>query len=350
MAQTEPYDVIIVGGGPAGLTAGLYTARDRYRTLMLEKNGLPGGQIMLTERIENYPGYEHVTGPGLIDHMVNQVKAFGAELVAGQETTAIARQPAASAAERKGGLIEVQTNAGEGRHLARAVILAPGSDYRRLGAPGEDEMRQAGKVSYCATCDGAFFRDKHVLAVGGGNTAVEDTIYLARRFTRKITMIHRRREFRAQQVLVDELRELAKEKDIDIRLPYVLERLVPAEGGQTLDRVEVRNVETGAVEKIAVEGVFVFVGMVPNTGFLKGAVKINEAGYIACDPTTLKTSMPGVFVAGDCRQRAAMQLATACGDGVVAAMMMKQYLKDPSWWTRGPAPGEPQTAGEPVGW
>ena len=333
----SPYDVIIVGGGPAGLAAALYAARDRYRTLVLEKNGLPGGQILLTERIENYPGYEHVTGPGLIDHMVNQVKAFGAELATGQEATALARQ--------KGGLIEVQTNAGEGRSFARSVILAPGSDYRRLGAPGEDEMRQAGKVSYCATCDGAFFRDKHVLTVGGGNTAVEDTLYLARRFTRKITMIHRRREFRAQQVLVDELRELAKEKDIDIRLPYVLERLVPAEDGQTLDHVEVRNVETGAVEPIAVDGVFVFVGMVPNTKYLRGAVRMNEAGYIACDSTTLKTSMPGVFVAGDCRQRAAMQLATACGDGVVAAMMLKEYFRDPASWKKAAA----EEAGE-EGW
>ena len=320
----SPYDVIIVGGGPAGLSAALYAARDRYRTLVLEKNGLPGGQIMLTERIENYPGYEHVTGPGLIDHMVKQVQAFGAEIATGQEATAIARQA--------GGLLEVQTNAGEGRHVARAVILAPGSDYRRLGVPGEDAMRQAGKVSYCATCDGAFFRDQHVLTVGGGNTAVEDTLYLARRFTRKITMIHRRREFRAQQILVDELRELAKQKDIDIRLPYVLERIVPDEGGERIARVEVRHVETGAVERLQVDGVFLFVGMVPNTKFLRGVVAMDEAGYVACDCTTLKTSLPGVFVAGDCRQQAAMQLATACGDGVIAAMMLKEYFRDPSSW------------------
>ena len=336
MTET-PHDVIIIGGGPAGLAAALYASRDRYRTLILEKSGLPGGQIMLTERIENYPGYEHVTGPGLIDHMVKQVRAFGAQIATGQEATEIARQ--------KGGLLEVGTNAGEGRHVARAVILAPGSDYRRLGVPGEDAMRQAGKVSYCATCDGAFFRGKHVLTVGGGNTAVEDTIYLARRFTRKITMIHRRREFRAQQVLVDELKALAAEKDIDIRLPYVLERIVPGAGGRSIDRVEVRNVETGAAEPIAVDGVFVFVGMVPNTKFLHGAAKMNEAGYVACDCTTLKTSMPGVFVAGDCRQRAAMQLATACGDGVVAAMMLKEYFRDPSSWKK-----TPHEEGDEEGW
>jgi thioredoxin reductase (NADPH) len=328
----SPYDVVIVGGGPAGLAAALYTARDRYRTLILEKNGLPGGQIMLTERIENYPGYEHVTGPGLIEHMARQVKAFGAQIATGQDVTGISR--------RGDGLIEIETNAGEARHVARAVILAPGSDYRKLGVPGEDQLRQAGKVSYCATCDGAFFRDKHVLAVGGGNTAVEDTIYLARRFVRKITMIHRRREFRAQQVLVDELQALGKEKDVEICLPYVLERIVADSTGEQIDHVEVRNVETGSVESLRVDGVFVFVGMVPNTKFLQGRVALNEAGYIACDPATLKTSLPGVFVAGDCRQQAAMQLATACGDGVVAAMMLKDYFRDPANWKTAPTKTE----------
>ncbi len=323
----KQYDVIIVGGGPAGLAAALYASRDRYSTLVLEKNGLPGGQILLTERIENYPGYEQVTGPGLIDHMVKQVRRFQAELATGQEVTSLVR--------REDGRLEVQTNAGEGRFLARAVILAPGSDYRKLGVPGEDELRQAGKVSYCATCDGAFFRDKHVLTVGGGNTAVEDTIYLARRFARKVTMVHRRREFRAQQVLVEELRELAKEKDIDIKLPYVPLRLVPAPGGEQIDHVELRNVETGAIENLKVDGVFVFVGMVPNTKFLRSVVAIDEAGYIACDCTTLKTSLPGVFVAGDCRQQAAMQLATACGDGVVAAMMLKEHFRHPDGWKTG---------------
>ena len=329
MTET-PYDVIIVGGGPAGLAAALYTSRDRYRTLILEKSGLPGGQIMLTERIENYPGYEQITGPGLIDHMVKQVRAFGAEIAAAQETTALRRAA--------GGLLEIETNAGEKRFLARAVILAPGSDYRRLGCPGEDEMRQAGKVSYCATCDGPFFRDKHVLAVGGGNTAVEDAIYLARRFVRKLTLVHRRTEFRAQQVLVEELRKLAEEKDIDLLMPFVLERIVPDAAGKAIDHVVIRNKETGAVQEVRVDGVFVFVGMVPNTKFLRGAVAMNEAGYVACDPTTLKTSMPGVFVAGDCRQQAAMQLATACGDGVVAAMMLKEFYRNPASWKEGLPP------------
>jgi len=324
MSENDVCDVIIVGAGPAGLAAGLYAARDRYRTLLLDKNGLPGGQIMLTEAIENYPGYEHITGFELIEHMKTQVLNFGAEIRTNQTVTGLSR--------RDDGLLELACNGGETKFLAKAVILSPGSDYRRLDVPGEDQMRQATRVSYCATCDGAFFRDKEVLVIGGGNTAVEDTIYLATRFTKKITMIHRRTEFRAQQVLVEELHNIASQHNIDIKLPYVLQRIVPSNNGDRIDHVEIKNLDTGAVERLAVDGVFVFVGMVPNTQFLKGTLKMNDAGFIACDCTTLKTSMPGVFVAGDCRQRAAMQLATACADGVVAAMMLKEYYRDPSTW------------------
>ncbi len=324
------YDVIIVGGGPAGLAAALYTARDRYSTLILEKNGLPGGQIMLTERVENYPGYEQVSGPDLIESMHKQVKAFGAQTATSQAVTAMTKRP--------DGVIEVQVNKGEAAYAARVVILAPGSDYRQLGVPGEQVMRQAGKVSYCATCDGAFYRGKHVLTVGGGNTAVEDTIYLVNRFVGKATMIHRRGEFRAQKVLVEELYELARKKDLAIKLPYVLEEIVPNSDKSQIDHVRLRNLDNDQAEQLNVDGVFVFVGMVPNTEFLRGVVAMNKAGYIACDPTTLKTSMPGVFVAGDCRQQAAMQLATATGDGVLAAMMIKEYFRNPATWV--------QTAGE----
>ena len=324
MAESREYEVIIVGGGPAGLAAALYTARDRYRTLVLEKNGLPGGQIMLTEGIENYPGLERITGPQLVEQQRRQVEKFGAEIAVNKGVTAMKR--------REDGRIDVEVNGGEATYIARAVILAPGSDYRKLGVPGEELMRQAGKVSYCAICDGAFYRDKHVLTVGGGNTAVEDTIYLATRFVGKTTMIHRRREFRAQAVLVEELHETAKQKDIDIKLPYVLEEIVPTVDATAIDHVLLRNVETGAAEQVKVDGVFVFAGMIPNTAWLKGIVALNNAGYVMCDCTTLKTSMRGVLVAGDCRHMAAMQLATACGDGVLAAMEIKEYFRSPSSW------------------
>jgi thioredoxin reductase (NADPH) len=336
MSDDGLIDVVIVGGGPAALAAALYAARDRYRTVILEKNGLPGGQIMLTERIENYPGYKLITGPDLIQQMREQAEGFGAQVAVNQVVESLRR--------RGDGVLEVGVDGGATVYRAKAVILAPGSDYRRLDVPGEDVMRQATRVSYCATCDGAFYRDKHVLTVGGGNTAVEDTIYLAKRFVRKTTMIHRRKEFRAQKVLVEELYATAKSKDIDIKLPYVLTEIVPNADQTEIDHVTLRNVETNAVEQLQVDGVFVFVGMVPNTAFLRGVVEMNEAGYIAADPVALRTSLPGVFVAGDCRQQSAMQLATACADGVVAAMMLKYHFRDPAWWSK-PAPKD--TAG---GW
>ncbi|MDP6677428.1 MAG: FAD-dependent oxidoreductase, partial [Verrucomicrobiota bacterium] len=301
--------------------------------LMLEKNGLPGGQIMLTEDVENYPGYQKIGGFDLIERMKAQVLRFGAEIAVNRAVTSLRR--------RDDGLLELEINAGERSHVARAIILSPGSDYRVLGVPGEQQMRQATRVSYCATCDGAFYRDKHVLTVGGGNTAVQDTIYLAERFVRKATMIHRRREFRAQMVLVEELHKVAADKGIDIKLPYVLEEIVPNADGAEIDHVRIRNVETDATEQVKVDGVFVFAGMTPNTAWLREVVEMDEAGYIVANPLTMRTSMPGVFVAGDCRRQAAMQLATACADGVVAAMMLREYFRDPSAW---PAAGVGEVA------
>ena len=335
MVEDDLYDVIIVGGGPAGLSAALYAARDRYRTLVLEKNGLPGGQILLTERIENYPGYENISGPDLIDQMVKQVERFGAQIKTSSEVTSLARND---------GHFVVSVNDGEKLYRARAVILAPGSDYRKLGVPGEDSMRQATRVSYCATCDGAFYRDRPVLAIGGGNTAVEDTIYLVQRFNAKATLVHRRTEFRAQRVLVEEMQELARQGKLEVKVPYVVEEIVPDAAGQNIDHVRVRNLATHQTEALKVDGVFVFVGMVPNTRWLADTVQMNLAGYIAADPRTLQTSTRGIFVAGDCRQEAAMQLATACSDGVVSALVLKDYLKDPKVWGK-PLPQEDVSSG-----
>ncbi|MHC4717939.1 MAG: NAD(P)/FAD-dependent oxidoreductase, partial [Planctomycetota bacterium] len=260
MSEPDIYDVIIVGAGPAGFAAALYTTRDRYSTLILEKSGLAGGQIMLTNEIENYPGYESITGPDLIAHMQKQVENFGASVTVGAEVTGLSR--------RDDGILAVETNAGEKAYLGRAVILSPGSDYRQLGVPGENELREATRVSYCATCDGAFYRDKHILAVGGGNTAVEDTIYLAERFASKVTLVHRRKEFRAQQILVEELYTKAAEHNIEIKLPYVLTEIVADAEGKEIGHVKLKNVKTGQVEQLKVDGVFIFVGMIPNTRWL----------------------------------------------------------------------------------
>lgn len=332
--QTD-YDVIVIGGGPAGLAGALYSSRDRFRTLILEKRGLPGGQIMLTERIENYPGYEFISGPDLISKMVKQCENFGTEIRTNVEVARLERG--------RHGVLTVHTVEDEAL-TARVVILSPGSDYRPLGVPGELKFRGSG-VSYCGTCDAPFFRGKHVVAVGGGNTAVEETIYLAK-FAAKVTLVHRRSEFRAQKVLVEELyAAAAKGGNLQFRLDSVVEEIV---GDAKVTGVRLKNVATGQAEVYPCDGVFIFVGMDPNTGWLKGFVELDEYGFIKADPKYMRTTVPGVFVVGDCRTASALQLATACGDGVVAAIMMKRYLKDPQWWVHDLSPAPDGV--EPVGW
>jgi len=315
------YDIIVVGAGPAGLAAALYTSRDRLRTLILEKF-MPGGQINNTDRIENYPGIERIDGPGLIQQMQNQVAGFGAEIKTGCQVTALEKQ--------KDGNITVSCD--EDKYTARAVILAPGSDYRKLGIPGEEEFRNAGAgVSYCGTCDAPFFKGRQVVAVGGGNTALEETLHLAK-FAEKVTIIHRRDEFRAARVLTEELLEKANEPNSNLFIKYsTVAAAIQGEG--KVQSVRLKDVKTGREESFSCDGVFIFVGMVPNTDFLEGFVELTERGFIKCDCAYLRTNTPGVFAAGDCRIGAAMQLATAAGDGVVAAMMVKQYFRDPNWWS-----------------
>ncbi|MHC4726765.1 MAG: NAD(P)/FAD-dependent oxidoreductase [Planctomycetota bacterium] len=318
--MSENYDCIIVGGGPAGLGAALYTARDRMKTLILEKF-MPGGQIINTDRIENYPGIERIDGAGLIMQMQKQVENFGAEIKIGSEVTSLEKL--------EDGNIAVFCD--KDKYIARAVILTPGSDYRKLGVPGEEEFRNAGAgVSYCGTCDAPFFKGKQVVAVGGGNTAVEETLHLTK-FAEKVTIIHRRDEFRAARILTEELLAKANEPDSNLIIKY--DTVATAiEGQDKVQSVKLKNVKNNTEEDSPCDGVFIFIGMVPNTGFLKDFVELTEHGFIKCDCAYLRTSVPGVFVAGDCRIGAAMQLATAVGDGVVAAMMLKQYFRDPNWW------------------
>jgi len=321
--MSELYDCIIIGAGPAGLAAALYTARDRFKTLVLEKF-FPGGQINNTDRIENYPGIERIDGPGLIQQMMKQATNFGAELKTSSEVTALNKLD-------DGG---IETICDGQKYVARAVVLAPGSDYRKLGIPGEEEFRQAGTgVSYCGTCDAPFFKGKTVVAVGGGNTAIEETLHLAK-FAQKVTLIHRRDEFRATKVLTEELLQKAAEPSSNLNIRY--STVATAIQGQgKVQSVRLKDVKTGREEDYPCDGIFIFVGMVPNTNFLKGFVQLTDAGFIICDCGYLRTSVPGVFAAGDCRIGAAMQLATAVSDGVVAAMMLKQYFRDPNWWNEG---------------
>lgn len=331
MAQL--YDCIIIGAGPAGLAAALYASRERLKTLVLEKF-LPGGQINNTNRIENYPGIERIDGPALIQQMQNQAVSFGADIKNSSEVTSLKKLP--------DGNIEVTCD--KDTFVARAVIAAPGSDYRKLAIPGEEQFRNAGAgVSYCGTCDAPFFRGKTVLAVGGGNTAVEETLHLAK-FVDKVTLIHRRDEFRATRALAEELLQKANEPNSNLTIKYSTVATA-INGRDKVQSVRLKSVKTGAEEDYPCDGVFIFVGMVPNTGFLKGFVELTDSGFIKCDCAYLRTNVGGVFAAGDCRIGAAMQLATAVSDGVVAAMMLKHYFRDPNWWNQ--AISEAQ---QPTGW
>jgi thioredoxin reductase (NADPH) len=318
--KNNVYDCIIIGAGPAGLAAALYTARDRQKTLILEKF-MPGGQISTTDRIENYPGFENIAGPDLIINIQKQVKNFGAEINSGAEVTALKKLD--------NGDIEVTCD--EDKYIAKVVILAPGSDYKKLRVPGEDKFRNAGAgVSYCGTCDAPFFKGKQVVAVGGGNTAVEETLHLCK-YADKVTLLHRRDEFRATQVLVEELKAKADEENSNLVIKYSTVATA-IEGSDKVESIKIKDVKTDKIEDYPCEGVFIFIGMVPNTNFLKGYIKLTEHGFIIADCAYLRTNIPGVFAAGDCRIGAAMQLATAVGDGVNAAMMTKQYLRNPDWW------------------
>jgi thioredoxin reductase (NADPH) len=320
MSLPSLYDLIVVGAGPAGLAAALYASRDRLNTLVLEKY-MPGGQINNTRRIENYPGIPRIDGPGLVEQMQSQVDNFGAQIEPIGEVKSLERLA--------DGVIAVDT--ADNRYMGRAVILAPGSSYRKLGIPGENELHNAGAgVSYCGTCDAPFFAGKEVIAVGGGNTAVEESLHLSK-YASKVTLVHRRSEFRADKVLVEELMRQMNEPDSNLIIRY--DTVVTSVAGDTaVKSAKLKNVDSGYEEDYACDGVFIFVGTVPNTMFLNGTVALTDEGFIKCDCGTLRTSVPGVFAAGDCRINAAMQLVTAVADGVTAAMKLKEYFRDPAWW------------------
>ena len=322
------WDVVIIGAGPAGLAAAIYTARDRYKTAVLDKF-MAGGQITTTNRIENYPGIERIDGQTLIETMQRQAENFGAQILPGREVTSLQRRP--------DGLIHA--SCGRETYVARAVIVAVGSTYRKLGIPGEEQFRNAGAgVSYCGTCDAPFFRDKVVVTVGGGNTAIEETLHLTK-YARKVTLIHRRDEFRASKVMVEELSAKAAEPNSNL---IIRTRTTPVavQGKGRVESVKLRDTVTNREEDYPCDGVFIFVGTVPGTGFLRGFVNMTPAGFVECDGMFLRTSTPGVFVAGDCRVGAGMQLATAVGDGVNAAVLLKEYFRDPAWWAQPVAASE----------
>jgi len=301
------YDVIIVGGGPAGLTAAIYAARGGLKTAVIEAM-MPGGQAAATERIENYPGFpEGITGFELTGSFYKQAMNQGAEFIFQQVVSM----------ELMGPVKQVLTD--QQTLEARAVIIAAGSKPRSLGAKGEDVFHGRG-VSYCATCDGAFYKEKKVAVVGGGNAALEEGVYLTK-FASQVYIIHRRNEFRAAHIAVEKAQEHPKVKFI---LDTVVEEIV---GNDKVEKVVLKNVKTGEKDELSVDGVFVYVGTEPNIKFVADYFETDERGYIVTDEF-LRTNIPGVYAAGDIRNTPLRQVATAVGDGALAAVQVEKYLSE----------------------
>jgi len=299
-------DVVIIGGGCAGLTAGIYTARARLKTLLLDKLQ-PGGQLATTHEVENYPGFPEVaTGPEIMDAFARQAERFGCEFRSTEVKSVRADEPV---------LRIVQTDQGDIR--CKAIIVASGADPKTLGVPGEDRLRGRG-VSYCATCDAPFFRDKDVAVVGGGNTAVDEGLYLTQ-FARSVAIIHRRDELRAERIYQD---RAFKNDKITFRWDTVCTEMV---GEDTLEKVVLKNVKTGETSELKAGGCFVLVGTKPNTEFLRGVCELDDLGFVKVNARK-ETSVPGLFAAGDCEDAIFRQAVTAAGFGCAAALTAKHYI------------------------
>ena len=304
--MAEIYDLAIIGGGPAGLTAYLYAARARLNTILIEKLS-PGGQVLVTDFVENYPGFpEGLPGWELMEKFVAHVKKLGFKQKPGEVT----------GLELNGELKRLKLAGGE-ELLARAVIIATGASPNKLGVPGEKELTGKG-VSYCATCDGPFFRDQTVAVVGGGNTAVQEALFLTR-FAEKVFLIHRRDQLRAQKILQE--RAFANPK-IHFIWNTVVEEIL---GQEKVEGVRIKNRKTGEISTLPVDGVFIFIGIRPQSDFVKGLLPTDERGFIITD-CEMRTELPGVFAAGDVRAKACRQIITAAGDGATAAYMAEHYL------------------------
>lgn len=310
MADTREYDVVIIGGGPAGLAAGVYAARGRHKTVLLEK-GVIGGQIALTELVENYPGIPQINGFDLAQTMLQQAESYGMETEY-TSVSAITREPADQRGKRRW---RIQTEAGD--FLARAVIVTAGAEYNRLGIPGEDRLIGKG-VSYCATCDAAFFKDQPVAIVGGGDAALDEGLFTSR-YVSKATVIHRRDELRASMILQE--RAFA-----DPRMEFAWNTVVDEIVGESqVEKLKLRNVVTGETSELPVSAVFIFIGNHPNSDFIGDLVPTDAAGHIIVDDW-MATPLPGLFAAGDVRQNSARQVASSVGDGVTAAIAADHYI------------------------
>ncbi|MDP2923874.1 MAG: thioredoxin-disulfide reductase [Candidatus Omnitrophota bacterium] len=299
------HDLIIIGAGPAGLTAALYAGRYRLNSLILEKMA-PGGQIILSSNIENFPGFPGgISTQELVERFKKQVGELGINI----ETEEVLTISSSSATFN----IKTQGNS----YQTKSIIIATGASAKRLGVKGEDEFIGRG-VSYCATCDGPLFRNKDVAVIGGGDRAVEEAIFLSS-YAKTVYLAHRRGELRASQILIEKAKSIPK-------INFILESIVEEiQGENKVEQVLLKNLKTNSQSKISCQGVFVFVGINPNTAFLKNLMEMDETGFIITDQE-MKTSEGGIFACGDCRKKSLYQVITACGDGAVAAHSTHKYL------------------------
>lgn len=304
--MTELYDVAVIGSGPAGMTAGIYASRALLKTVIFEKNAY-GGLMALTDKLENWPGEKSIAGFDLAEKMHSQALELGAEFVS-EEVNKIEKP--------ENGNFSLKTPSGKD-FSAKTVIYAAGSVPRKAGIPGEKEFTGNG-VSYCAVCDGAFYRGLKVAVLGGGDSALKEALYLTK-FAEKVTIVHRRDEFRAEKITQNEVRNNPK---IDFVLNSVAERI---EGKDFVEKLVVKNVKTGELSELAVDGVFIFLGYIPETKPVENIVKIAESGHIITD-SECRTNVPGLFAAGDIREKLVRQVSTAVGDGAIAAVAAEHYI------------------------
>ena len=327
MAEKNTENVIIIGGGPAGYTAALYTSRANLEPLLIE--GFQwGGQLQNTTDVENYPGYpEGIMGPEMMTEFRAQAERFGTRFI----TDDVDRVELSD-----GGLQRVLL--GEEEHLAKTVILAMGAEPRRLGIPGEIELGGRG-VSTCGVCDGAFFKDEKVIVIGGGDSAMEDSIFISK-YASELTIVHRRDEFRASKIMLERARQ---QPNISFKTPYVPEEFIAGEDGK-LARVRLRHAETGEVEEAEVGGAFVAIGHIPRSEIVTGQVDTDEDGYVRTEPDSTRTNLAGVFAVGDLVDHTYRQAVTAAGTGCMGALDAEWYLRDTP-----PSPeAHWQKGGEPV--
>ena len=319
-------NVIVVGSGPAGYTAALYTSRANLKPLVVE-GFFWGGLLQQTTEVENYPGFrDGIMGPELMQTMRDQAERFGTRFLTDQAS-------GVELADEPGGVHKVLV--GDDVYLARTVILAMGAEHKKLEVRGEDELSGRG-VSYCATCDAAFFKDKETIIVGGGDSAMEEAIFLAK-FAKRVRVIHRRDEFRASKIMLDRAKEV---ENIEFKTPFVVEEFHPGEHGG-LGHATLRNVETGDHEDVPMDGAFIAIGHEPQSGIVQDQIDTDDEGYVIVQGRSTRTNRPGVFAAGDLVDHTYRQAITAAGSGCQAALDAEWYLRD--------TPEVPTPEGMPVG-